>query len=137
MPRLPFPDEVQLSLKDKIFSYLINLQGYSLQLRMNHWQTESFAEHKATDKAISSINKFVDELGESSMGEFGRPKINNTHVSVSDRNITSTKWVLESIKSETNEIIAELKVTEFEGLLALVGDFDAELKKYLYLITLG
>lgn len=130
-------EPLQKSLKDKIFDYLMNLQKWEIQLRINHWQTDSYAEHKATDTAIGGIHSFVDALGESAMGEFGRPKINTNHITISDRNITSTKWVLESIKTETSEILSELKTTEYEGLLALVGDFDAELKKYLYLITLG
>ena len=125
------------SLNDKIFSYLLKLQQHAAQLRMNHWQTESFAEHKATDGFIGAIYDFVDSLAESSMGEFGRPRISTVNLSVSDMSTTSTKWVLENIKEETLEILSELKVTEYEGLLALVGDFDAELKKVMYLITLG
>ena len=134
MPTIEGPEK---SLNSKIFDYLLNLQKCAIQLRMNHWQTESYAEHMATDAFIGEINGFVDALGESTIGELGRPRINTVTLNISDRSITSTKWVLESIKSETDELVNELRVTEFEGLLALVGDFDAVLKKALYLITLG
>ena len=130
-------DSPQKSLKDKIFDYIIKLNQAALQLRINHWQTESYAEHKATDKFIGEIYSFIYSLAESTMGEMGRPKFNTTHLSVSDLSITSTKWVLESIKNDTFEILAELKVTDYEGLLSLTADFDLKLKKVIYLITLG
>jgi hypothetical protein len=131
------PPNLQKSLKDKLFDYLMKLQQSAAQLKMNHWQTESFAEHKATDGFVDAIYASMDAIAESTMGEFGRPKMNTVNLTVSDINITSTKWVLESLKSETSEIIAELKTTEYEGLLALVGDFDGELKKVMYLTTLS
>ena len=137
MRPIPGFESPEKSLNSKIFEYLLNLQKCAVQLRMNHWQTESYAEHMATDGFITVITAFVDALGESTIGELGRPKINTVNLTISDRSITSTKWVLESIKTETDELVNELRVTEFEGLLALVGDFDAELKKALYLITLG
>lgn len=127
----------QNPLNDKIFEYLMRLQQQANQLRMNHWQTESYAEHKATDELIGEVYSFVDELAESTMGQFGRPKINTTHLTVSDIGITSTKWVIESICADTEEMLAELKVTPHEGLIALTGDFHAVVKKFLYLITLG
>lgn len=134
MPNIESPEK---SLNSKIFDYILKLKQCSVQLKMNHWQTESYAEHKATDSFVGAIDDFADALAESTMGELGRPRINTFTLTISDRSITSSKWVLESIKSETDELINELRVTEFEGLLALAGDFDVELKKTLYLITLG
>ena len=138
-PRFGAPRDLEptKSLNSLIFEYISKLQQASLQLRMNHWQTESYAEHKATDGFIGELNDFIDSLGESTIGELGRPRINTQTLTVSDINITSTKWVIESIKTETQKIIEELRVSEFEGLLALLGDFDAVVKKTAYLITLG
>lgn len=133
----PIIEGPEKSLSSRIFEYILGLQKSATQLKMNHWQTESYAEHKANDKFVKILLNFADDFAEAAMGELGRPKINTFPMTISDRSITSTKWVLENIKSETNEIIQELRISEFEGLLALVGDFDAELKKAIYLITLG
>jgi len=32
------------SLHDKTFSFLVSLMGHRDQLRMNHWQTKSYAD---------------------------------------------------------------------------------------------
>lgn len=119
---------------NKVFDYIFALHQCAAQLKVNHWQTTSYAEHKATDAFIKVLHKTADELAESAMGEFGRPKINSTHITVTDNTITSTRWTLDTIKQKTEEISEEVK--EFAGLLAIVDDFDAELKKAMYLATL-
>lgn len=139
MRRVPLfgaPPEPEKSLQNRIFEYILQVQQSAIQLKMNHWQTESLSEHKTLDKIFEGLHEFADELAESTMGEFGRPKITTTHLTISDRTITSAKWTLDNLKESTQDLIEELRVSGHEGLLALLGDFDAQLKKYLYLITL-
>lgn len=44
------------------------LTYFQLQLQLCHWQTTSYAEHKATDKLYSYISSFKDEVVEKLMG---------------------------------------------------------------------
>ena len=129
-------DEFEQSLINKIFTFILVLQQAALQLKMNHWQTISFSEHKSTDAFVKVLHKYSDAIAESAMGEFERPKINSSHINVTDISITSTRWVLDTVRQKTNDIIAELRVSGNEGLLTLAGDFDAEFKKAIYLSTL-
>ena len=46
---------------------------HTAQLKLYHWQTKSYAEHKALDEAFGSLIDLSDELMESTMGKYGRP----------------------------------------------------------------
>jgi hypothetical protein len=40
----------------------MKLMGYRDQLRMNHWQTFTYSEHKMTDELMEEIEEKVDEI---------------------------------------------------------------------------
>lgn len=128
--------EDQKLLVDKLFEFILQLQQGAAQLKMNHWQTKNYAEHKITDNFINTIIKYIDKIAETTIGELGRPKINTTHLTISDNSITSTIWVLNLLKQYTQNIIEEIRLTKYEGILDLLGEFDAKLKKTIYLSSL-
>lgn len=123
-------------LREKTFFFLINLMGYKNQLRMNHWQTTSYAEHKWTDGLAESLAGYIDSIGEATLGVLGRPQISTQSNDISDINIFPSKRILEKLESDTLEMIKEYKETEYEGLISLFGELDADIKKYKYLSTL-
>ena len=123
-------------LREKTFDFLLSLMESRDQLRMNHWQTTSYAEHKWTDKLIEDLSDFVDDIGEAALGTFGRPTITTKSCSVSDINIFPSKKVLEKLELEVHEMLAEFKVTEHEGIIALLGELEAKVQKYKFLSTL-
>ena len=43
------------------------------QVKLYHWQTKQFAEHKATDDLLASMDTNIDTFVESYMGKYGRP----------------------------------------------------------------
>ncbi len=123
-------------LREKTFSYLIHLMGCRDQLRINHWQTTSYAEHNMTDGFIGSISGYVDSIGEATLGALGRPTITSQSNLISDINMVSSKAIIDKVQDLTSEMLAEYKVTENEGIIALLGDFDADIKKFKFLATL-
>jgi len=125
------------NLLDKSFGFLIKLMGYRNQIRMNHWQTKCYAEHKMTDEMLSLLDSNIDKIGECVIGAFGRPKINTISNNISDIAIASTEYILNCICKDLLEMINYYKDCNQEGILALLGDFDAEIKKLTYLSTLS
>lgn len=124
--------------KQTIFDFLIKLMGYRNQLRINHWQTDSYAEHKMTDKLIEALTDHIDIIGEVALGRYGRPNINTISTNVSDIAISSTSFVLDNIDKELQIIIKQYKEEEgCEGLFALLGELDATIKKYIFLKSLN
>lgn len=123
-------------LREKTFLFLIKLMAYRNQLRMNHWQTTSYAEHKWTDNFMEGLAGFIDTIGEYALGALGRPQINTTSTNISDINIVGSKAVLDAIEIDVQEMLAEYKITEFEGMVAVLGELDSSVKKFKFLSTL-
>jgi len=125
------------SLLDKTFIFLIKLMGYRNQIRLNHWQTKSFAEHKMTDQLLGVLDDYIDKIGEATIGAFGRPKINTMSTNIADIAIVSSEYVLNCINKDTLEMLECYKESDQEGIFALLGDFDGEIKKFIYLSSLS
>ena len=125
-----------VSLQEKTFDFLLNTMMYRDQLRMNHWQTTSYAEHKMTDDLIGALTGYVDSIGEVTLGIFGRPTITTKSCSISDINIFPTKKVLEKLEEEVKEMSAEYKVTEHDGVIDLLNGLESDIQKFKYLSTL-
>jgi hypothetical protein len=56
---------------DKVIVNLLKIQN---QLRILHWQTFSYAVHKALDSAYESLDELIDSLVEVHQGKYGRLK---------------------------------------------------------------
>jgi len=131
------PVNKEEELREKTFYFLIKIMGYRNQLRMNHWQTTSYSEHKWTDKLINKLTKSIDGIGETALGTLGRPKITTVSTNISDNAIASSDWILEGLNNDVKEMLVEFKVTEYEGIISLLGELDSVIEQYKYLSTLG
>jgi len=122
-------------IKKESFIFLMKLMGYRDQLRMNHWQTFTYSEHKMTDELMEEIEEKVDEIGETLMGTFGRPLIEDFTNKISNIDSYCTKDIIDEIDQELCELIDNYKKTSYEGIVSLLGDFSSDIKKFKYLST--
>jgi hypothetical protein len=60
----------------QLFTLLLRIQN---QLRIFHWQTESFSQHKAFGKAYEELDGLIDQFVEVYMGKYGRSKAKITY----------------------------------------------------------
>lgn len=51
---------------------IVNLLFILNQLRLFHWQTKSFAQHKAFGKTYDELNELIDTFVEVFIGKYGR-----------------------------------------------------------------
>lgn len=58
-------------MEKELLSNVLQIQA---QLRVLHWQTESYAEHQAFGMTYDSLDDLFDTLIEAYMGKYGRPK---------------------------------------------------------------
>lgn len=123
-------------LRDAIFNYLIFLMKVRDQLRINHWQTKAYSEHKATDSMIGYLSDYIDKIGESALGCLGRPEITTQDNSVTDMNLFPSTDVIDKIKEYTVEMLNQTDNVEYEGINALLGELHALASKVKYLLTL-
>lgn len=119
---------------EKIILNLIKLQN---QLRINHWQTESFAQHKALGKAYDSLGDLLDSLVEVHQGKYGRISYPSpAHielVNMSELDINSVLVeVTDYLSSEFNNQVDPEKDTD---CLNIRDEILQELNQLKYLLT--
>jgi DNA-binding ferritin-like protein len=109
------------------------------QIKLYHWQTHSFAQHKATDELLDSLDKVIDEYVETYMGKYGRPKMTTRNNTVRVQNMNA-KMMLKFIKAciayLEGPLVKKLKPSDTD-LVNLRDEMIGDLDKVLYLFTLS
>lgn len=121
---------------NRIVHFFFSLQN---QIRVYHWQTNSYARHKATDSLLGKLDDNVDKFMEVYQGKYGKLKIGNgSPIETASGHLTDDQAVL-----YLKEAIKFLSSLEIEGILApkdtdllnirdeIVGDIN----QTLYLFT--
>ena len=116
-----------------IVSHLLTIRN---QVKLYHWQTGSFARHKATDDLTATLDTNIDAFVESYMGRYGRPKVTG---SIKLHNFTESA-AKTFVSKETKYLQSELpkKIGKDDtDLLNLRDTILGDLTKVSYLFTLA
>jgi DNA-binding ferritin-like protein len=111
------------------------LVQFQQQIRIFHWQTDSYAQHKAYGKAYESLDDLVDSFVEKYMGSFGRSKPTTTFVlelkPLSQSNVDiSIQYFIDYLKDMNNEI------SDNTDLLNIRDEILGEIHQLKYLLSL-
>jgi len=106
------------------------------QVKLYHWQTKSFARHKATDDLTAALDLNIDSFVESYMGRYGRPKVSGTIKLHNFSESAARSFVAQQTAYLTKVLPKKLKSTDTD-LLNLRDTILADLTKVLYLFTLA
>jgi len=109
------------------------------ELKLYHWQTQSYSRHKATDKLFSNFLEATDEFVEVLMGKFGE------RVNLSKKPITIRTFSFETaplLLIEFQQFLVSLDITlpKHRGLSDLLNIRDTLLghvDQTLYLFSLN
>ena len=118
----------------KIILFFFELQ---MNLKMYHWTTDSYSNHKATNKLLDKLSDLIDSFIEKYMGAYSRP-VMKSGSSISIQNMTKTKYVKllkqaqEYLRGDLEKVIS--KNTE---LLNIRDEMLGELDQSLYFATLS
>ncbi len=106
---------------------------FQQNLRLSHWQTDSYAEHQAFGKVYVELDVLIDGLVEAYMGIFGRLKSNITF----SIELNGYPGIDESIKSFLN-FLNELRnhVESHSDLQNMVDELIGTTNTLKYLLTL-
>ena len=105
------------------------------QIKVYHWQTGSFARHKATDDLTAALDTNIDEFIEVYMGKYGRPKVSGSIKLHNFSDSAAKSFVAKQTKYLTDVLPKKLKSTDTD-LLNVRDTILADLNKVLYLFTL-
>ena len=108
------------------------------QVKIYHWQTMSFARHKATDDLVSSLDENIDKFTEVYMGKYGRPHFTSKNSKIELYDATDKKGhvvLVECINWLMNDLPKKLKKTDTD-LLNIRDEIVGDLNQARYLFTL-
>lgn len=107
------------------------------QLRIFHWQSESYAQHKAFGKAYEDLNGLVDEFVEVYSGKYGKPKAKlKYNITLSNFDPDYIGFIDSSIDFLDN-LTAELNELKDSDLLNIRDEMKAVLNRLKYLLSLA
>lgn len=114
---------------------LLTLQA---QLKVFHWQTKSYAEHKALGKLYEDLDGLIDDFIETFSGRYGVPAAKESY-KLTVSNYRDTIGVMDTIDKSigymTADVTAMLK-PEDTDLLNLRDEMIGAMNKTKYLLRL-
>jgi DNA-binding ferritin-like protein len=96
--------------------------NYQQQLKGLHWQTKSYARHKAYGKMYDTLNDFIDTFAEISMGKYGRIEFKNTSLAIYDIESPELSDYLSGVVEYLNSISDKLDETDMKILEEVVNN---------------
>jgi DNA-binding ferritin-like protein len=110
-------------------------------VKLYHWKTFDYAQHKATDELYSNLNDNIDSFVEVMLGKSGGrvnltgqkslPLLDYTNVEDFKKEIEKYKEFLINMNKD-----AELNITNNSDLLNIRDELLGNLNKFTYLLTL-
>jgi hypothetical protein len=106
-------------------------------IKVYHWQTTSFARHKATCDLLAGIDPLIDQFVEVYMGRYSRPNFKGEfQLTVKElKDETADRTIEEYIAFMKKELPKYTKVGDTD-LLNIRDEMVALLNKTMYLFTL-
>ena len=113
---------------------LLTLQN---QIRIYHWQTKSYAEHKALGKLYEALDPLIDEFIEVYMGKNGMSKIGNyPNIKLLDYSPGFPNAALNSTIEFIEKEISPLLTKEDTDLMNIRDSMLSAINRTKYLLTL-
>lgn len=116
---------------------ILKLEEIQVQLRHLHWQTKSYAKHKAYGKVYEDMDGLIDDFAEICMGKHGRPEFKGGYT-IQGKDISEIS--VQEFVDETCEFLISLTSVydpkEDSDLLNLRDEILGLFNKLKYLLTL-
>jgi len=116
----------------KLIAPFLRIQN---QLRIFHWQTTSYAQHKAFGKAYEALDELIDAFVEVFMGKYGRSKASVRYTIELDNLGGDFTEVIDNYVGYLTGLTSELDPADTD-LLNIRDEMLGELNRLKYLLTL-
>jgi len=117
----------------KLVSPLIRIQE---QLRIFHWQSETYAQHKAFGKAYENLGDQIDRFVEVYMGKYGKVRAKLTYSIELDNLGENYLDYIDGYINYLQSLNSELDASKDSDLLNIRDEMLSELNQLKYLLTL-
>ena len=104
-------------------------------VQLYHWQTKSFARHKASDELVDSLTSNMDRFVEAFLGAYPKQKINLSNKSIKFSNYTDD--LISIVLINFLSFLETLSLNKHTDLYNIRDDMLSDVHKTLYLFTLN
>jgi len=118
----------------KLISPLLRIQN---QLRIFHWQTESYAQYKAFGKTYEALDELIDTFVETYIGKYGKVKAKLTYNLELDNLSEEYLTYIDDYISYLLSLNNELDSTKDSDLLNIRDEMLTSLNRLKYLLSLS
>ena len=121
--------------KEELVNLLLKLL---IDVKIYHWKTKSYAEHKATDQLYDSLNENIDKFVEILLGkDEARLNMKGRAIEISDaKTIEQFKKIINSSKVLLEKKIGKYLIANSDtDLLNIRDEILGDLNQFLYLAT--
>jgi hypothetical protein len=116
---------------------LVNMMiGIEQQLRILHWQTESYAQHKAFGETYSALGDLIDSFMEGVMGKYGRFQLQSNSIQIINMQELDLPDFIEGSADFLNGLSDQLDPQKDTDLLNIRDEMLSQISKLKYLLTL-
>jgi len=115
---------------------VLDILQTTAEVKLCHWQTFGFAQHKSFDDFQDSFGDLTDKLIEAIMGKYGRPRIGSAAIEVADyMDIDMMKFFDYQYEFFTN-MKGKFDEAADGEIINILEEVVAEISKQRYLLTL-
>lgn len=107
-----------------------------VQIKLFHWHTHSYANHKATDALLEKLLPLIDAYVETWMGKYGREPLSPSDAKLKIRNLDDDAFKAYLEKCGTKLLALELEPDNDTDLISIRDDMLQILNQTRYLMTL-
>jgi hypothetical protein len=115
--------------------FVNKLVGIQQQLRILHWQTKSYAKHKAYGETYDGLSDLIDSFMEEFMGKYGRFHLTMPSIQVINVEDLDVEDFIEGSILFLTSFTEQLEPTD-TNLLNIRDEMLGSLNKLKYLLTL-
>ena len=134
MAKSLFPDEMLNSGELNLETIAGKLTYFHEQLHLLHWQTKSYAQHKALGKIYEYVQDFKDDVVEKLMGYTGkRPGA----IKLEQLTATDPNAVVTALMDFASNLKRYAESNSFHDIANLADALSGEAAKTKYLLTLS
>lgn len=118
----------------QLIAPLLKIQN---QLRVFHWQTDSYAQHKAFGEAYESLNDTIDEFVEVFIGKYGKTRAKVSYKIELDNLTDDYHATIDTFISYLTDITNHIDQEKDTDLLNIRDEMLSTLNRLKYLLTLN
>jgi DNA-binding ferritin-like protein len=125
---------INASKKSKIVSKFIEILN---TVKLYHWKTRSYAQHKATDELYENLNESIDRFVETLLGkDESRLEKHMSSAFADSENTTDFKKRIYAFRKFLTEMEVYVDPKVDTDLLSIRDEILSNINKFLYLMTL-